>query len=160
MYIALYEPDRNLIHFELAYLDGKPEDIEHDERWMPRSGGKGRTEWIIHNKKPILTYTKTDAEKWYQQPDTKDYIGQKFASWLGVPIQFGNEVMGVIATYHKTDEYKYGPDDQTILALMGRQAAIALMNARLIRQLDKRIHELDTIRELGEDLSQNTISLL
>jgi len=158
MYIALYEPHNDCVHFELAFLDGKPEDVENDERWKPRSGGKGRTEWIIRNRKPILTYTKADAEKWYQQAETKDYIGQKFASWLGVPILFGNDVLGVIATYHKTDEYKYSPDDLTILALMGRQAAIALINARLVRQLDKRIVELDTISKLGEDLSQNAIA--
>jgi GAF domain-containing protein len=158
MYIALYEPELDRVHFELAFLDGRPEDIEHDERWQPRSGGKGRTEWIIRNKKPILTYTREDAEKWYEQPKARDYIGQKFASWLGVPIEFGEQVLGVIATYHKTDEFKYGPDDQTILTLMGRQAAIALTNARLVRQLDKRIKELDVIRALGEDLSQNAIA--
>ena len=61
---------------------------------------------------------------------------------------FGNEVLGVIATYNKTEEYKYDPDDLKILSLMGRQAAIALQNARLIGRLD-------TMRELGEDLSSS-----
>jgi len=67
---------------------------------------------------------------------------------LGVPIKFGDEVLGVIATYNNTEEYKYDPDDLKILSLMGRQAAIALQNARLISKLD-------TVRELGEDLSSS-----
>lgn len=157
MYVALYEPEHDRVHFELAYLDGRQVEINLEPGWEPRSGGKGRTEWIIRNKEPILTFNKADAESWYQQPDTKDYIEQKFASWLGVPILFGDEVLGVIATYHKTDEYKYGEDDLEILELMGKQAAIALINARLVRQLDKRVRELDVIRELGENLSQNAI---
>lgn len=157
MYIALYEPTKDEVHFELAFLDGQAIDIANNKDWQPRVGGNGRTEWIIRNKKPILTLTKADAEEWYRQPDSKDYIGKKFASWLGVPILFGDEVMGVIATYHETEDYKYAPDNQEILALMGRHAAIALKNARLVRQLDKRIIALDTIRELGEDLSKGAL---
>jgi GAF domain-containing protein/CheY-like chemotaxis protein len=155
MYVALYDAEKDLVCFELAFLDGTPVDINNDKDWQPRPGGQGRTEWIIRHKAPILTYTKADAEAWYRQPGTQEYIGQTFASWLGVPILFGGEVMGVIATYHKTEEYKYDPDDIKILALMGRQAAIALKNARLVRLLDKRIIELDAIRELGEDLSKS-----
>ena len=160
MYIALYEPEDDLVHFELAFLDGKPVDIAKEDGWKSRSGGHGRTEWIIKNKTPILTYSKVDAEKWYDQPDTKEYIGQPFASWLGVPVMFGEDVMGVIATYHKTEKYKYDPDDLKILELMGRQAAIALQNARLIEELDRRVIELDAIRELGEDLKSGNFKNL
>jgi transcriptional regulator with GAF, ATPase, and Fis domain len=148
MFIALYEPEKDLLYFELAFIDGVPVDIRNEPKWAPRSGGNGRTEWIIRNKTPLLTFTKVDAEKWYDQPNARNYIEQTFASWLGVPIMFGNEVLGVIATYNKTEEYKYDPDDLKILSLMGRQAAIALQNARLIGRLD-------TMRELGEDLSSS-----
>jgi GAF domain-containing protein len=148
MYVALYEPEKDLVHFELAFLDERSVDIKVEKGWEPRSGGQGRTEWIIRHKTPILTYTKTDAEQWYKQPETREYIGHPFASWLGVPIMFGDEVLGVIATYNITEEYKYDPDDLKILSLMGRQAAIALQNARLISKMD-------TVRELGEDLSSS-----
>ena len=148
MFIALYEPELDEVHFELAFIDGIPVDIQNEPNWAPRSGGNGRTEWIIRNKAPKLTYTKKEAEEWYRQPNAQNYIGQTFASWLGVPIMFGDEVLGVIATYHKDEEYKYDPDDLIILSLMGRQAAIALQNARLIGRLD-------TMRELGEDLSSS-----
>jgi GAF domain-containing protein len=145
MYIALYEPERDEVRFELAYIDGNMIDVEKEEGWQPRPAGKGRTECIIHNKKPLLTYTREDAEAWYKQSGNENYIHQPFASWLGVPIMFGDEVLGVIATYHKTDEFKYDPDHEEILTLMGRQAAIALQNARLVSKLD-------TMRALGEDL--------
>lgn len=154
MYIALYEPKKKMVSFGLAFVDGKSVDVQNQKGWEPRSGGHGRTEWIISKKTPILNYTKEDAENWYKQPDTQEYIGETFSSWLGVPIMFGDEVMGVIATYNKTEERKYSPDDLEVLALMGRQAAIALQNARLISELDERVEELDKIRELGEDLNK------
>jgi GAF domain-containing protein len=159
MYIALFEPEKDLVYFEIAFLDGTPVDIENEKDWGPRSGGHGRTEWIIRHKTPILTYTKMEAEQWYQQLHAQNYINQTFASWLGVPLMYGDEALGVIATYHKTEEFKYDPDDLKILTFMGRQAAIALQNARLIRQLDRRIVELDTLRELGEDLSKSALSV-
>jgi GAF domain-containing protein len=148
MYIALYEPEKDAVYFELAFIDGEQVDVQNEPQWAPRSGGKGRTEWIIRNKTSILTYAKVDADKWYQQPGSQNYLKQTFASWLGVPIMFGNEVLGVIATYNKAEEFKYDPDDEKILILMGRQAAIALQNARLIGRLD-------AMRELGEDLSSS-----
>jgi GAF domain-containing protein len=148
MYIALYEPEKDAVYFELAFIDGEQVDVQNEPQWAPRSGGKGRTEWIIRNKTSILTYAKVDADKWYQQPGSQNYLKQTFASWLGVPIMFGNEVLGVIATYNKAEEFKYDPDDEKILTLMGRQAAIALQNARLIGRLD-------AMRELGEDLSSS-----
>lgn len=147
MYIALYEPENDLVRFKLAFIDGKPVDIEKEQKWTPRSEGSGLTEWIIRNKKSVLHRTKNDTRSWYDRPETRDYLGTDFASWLGVPIMFGNEVLGVIATYNKTDENKYNQDDEKILSLMGRQAAIALQNARLISKLE-------TMRELGEDLSR------
>lgn len=151
MYIALYDPKQNLVSFGLAFIDGHPVQIPS------RSDGKGRTEWIIRNKQPLQLFTKDESDKWYEQPDAREYIKETFTSWLGVPIMFGEEVLGVIATYHKTEEYKFDPDDSEVLSLMGRQAAIALQNARLIRQLDERIAELDRIRLLGEELSRKVL---
>ncbi len=154
MFIALYDPQFDRVSFALASLDGVPVDVENEERWQPRMGGRGRTEWIVRHKEPILNYTEEDAKNWYRQPDAKEYIGETFASFLGVPIMCGDDVLGVIATYHRTEEYKYDPDDLKILMLMGRQAAIALQNSRLVQQLDRRITELDKIRELGEELGR------
>jgi GAF domain-containing protein len=151
MYIALYDPKQNLVSFGLAFIDGDPVQISS------RADGKGRTEWIIRNKQPLQLFTKDESDSWYEQPDAQEYLRETFTSWLGVPIMFGDEVLGVIATYHKTEEYKFDSDDKEVLSLMGRQAAIALQNARLIRQLDERIAELDRIRLLGEELSRKVL---
>jgi len=104
MFIALYEPEKDFAVFELAFIDGVPVDIRNE----PKMGAAFWRQWphrMDHSKQnSSVTFTKVDAEKWYDQPNARNYIEQTFASWLGVPIMFGNEVLGVIATYNKTEE--------------------------------------------------------
>lgn len=151
MYIALYDEATDTVRFGLMYVDGKPEHVES------RTGGKGRTERIIRDQQPILITTRAKSEAWYDKPDRREYIGEPFSSWVGVPMMVGDKVMGVIATYHKTREYVYDKDHLEALHLMANQAAIALQNARLFHQLGQRVQELDALRALAEELSAGAL---
>lgn len=51
------------------------------------------------------------------------------ASWLGVPIMIGEEVLGAIVVYHRDKEFVYGSDDVFFLERLSTLAAIALDNA-------------------------------
>ena len=157
MYIALYDEVTDTVSFALAFLGGKPVDVAAAERWQPRQAGQGRTEWIIRERKPLFSATEAESKAWYEQPGHKEYIGQPFASWIGVPMITGEKVLGVIATYHATQEYIYDEDDLEVLSLMSSQAAIALDNARLVRQLEQRVQEVEAFQELAEDLSKGLI---
>jgi GAF domain-containing protein len=137
MYIALYDEKMDEVSFPLMYVDGRPDPA------ASRRGGKGRTEWIIRNRQSIFNATRVDSEAWYQDPEHKEYIGQTFASWVGVPMIAGEKVLGVIATYHKTQDNAYTEDDREVLSLMASQAAIVLQNARM----------WEVMQKLSEDLS-------
>jgi GAF domain-containing protein len=151
MYIALYNAETDVVRFGLMYVDGKSKRVE------PRTGGAGRTEWIIHQREPLLIETREESMAWYAQRGRKEYIKEPFASWLGVPMMVAGKVLGVIATYHKTQDYVYDQDDQQILSLMASQAAIALENARLYAEAQKKAQEMDTLRGLAEDLSAGAL---
>jgi GAF domain-containing protein len=129
MYIALYDEATDTVRFPLIYVDGKPTQVKS------RSGGKGRTEWIIKHQEPIFIETRDESVKWYTKHEGIDYIDEPFASWIGVPMMAGDKVFGVIATYHKTKDYVYTKDDQNVLELMASQAAIVLQNARMWEQM-------------------------
>jgi GAF domain-containing protein len=147
MYIALYDEDTDTVSFDLMLVDGEPEEVE------PRRGGQGRTEWIIRNREPILIKTEAASRAWYEEQERAEYIGEPFASWVGVPMKVGQKVLGVIAAYHKTEEYSYDKDHLQILYSMARQAAIALENARLYDNLEDRVQErteqLAALQDLG-----------
>ena len=142
MYIAMYDTATDTVRFPLMRVNGELQKVD------PRSGGHGRTEWIIQNKEPIFISTKAESQAWYTQP-REEYIGQAFASWIGVPMVAGEEVIGVIAAYHEEQEYVYSEDDLEILRLMANQAAIALKSAQ----------QLDLMRSLAVDLSAGILDV-
>jgi GAF domain-containing protein len=154
MYVALYEPDpgqpdqydpenpeqskiHGTVRFPLAFKEGKPINLE------TRKAGRGRTEWIIQHREPIFISTEKEAKAWYDQPGHHEYIGEDiWNSWLGVPMMVGEKVLGMIATYHPERDYVYSEDDLDILQAMGNQAAIALDNAELHYDVNKRLDSL------------------
>jgi GAF domain-containing protein len=150
MYVALYDEPTDTVRFGLALVGGRRVDVKTtEEGWQPRQAGKGRTEEIIHNRRPILISTKAEAEAWYERPGREDYIKEPaWPSWMGVPMMAGQRVVGVIATYNPTWEYVYSIDDLEILQAMANQAAIALDNARLFYDVNRRLESLIEIDRL------------
>lgn len=129
MYIALYNEDDDEVRFGLVFLNGIRVNIEEREEYTPRRGGSGKTEWIIKNKEKLFHRTKAESEEWYTQSGNKEYFGYILPSWIGVPMLVGDKVLGVIATYHPSEENRYNEEDVEILQSMGESAAIALENA-------------------------------
>ncbi|MCX6032279.1 MAG: GAF domain-containing protein [Chloroflexi bacterium] len=153
MYIALYDEATDTVRFGLAFVDGKPIDVRTTEGWQPRTGGKGRTEEIIRTKQPIFTATKAESETWYASPEHEEYTGGPiWASWLGVPMMVGEKVLGVIATYHPARDYVYSGDDLAILQAMANQAAIALDNAYMFYDVNRR---LEALVEFGQAVTSS-----
>lgn len=148
MYIALYDEWTNVVRFGLAYVNGKRIDIERESNWQPRKAGQGRTEEIIHKRQPIFHSSKVESKTWYAKPGRKEYLGgQTFASWLGVPMMVGDKVLGVIATYHPTQDHVYTRDDLNILQSMANQAAIAIDNSRMFYDVNQRLGALVTFEQ-------------
>jgi GAF domain-containing protein len=107
-------------------------------------------EEVIRQRQPILIETRVAAENWYKSHNNS--INTTFASWLGVPMLAGEQVLGVIATYHKTEEYKYDRSDMEVLNTMAHSIAFAIQNARLVRERNQQIKELTQLTELGLNL--------
>jgi len=61
---------------------------------------------------------------------------------LGVPVTAGGEMLGVLIMYHSVAERTFSQDDQELLETIGRQAGVAIRNARLyataVREADRR----------------------
>lgn len=141
MYIAIYDNTNDIVRFGLAYKNGEKIEIPS------RKAGRGRTEEIIRTGEPIFIATRKESEEWYKQPGRIDYIEDPLASWIGVPMKVENKVIGVIASYHPTKDNLYSKNDLEILQSMADLAAITLENARLYRELDEKILELEKAQE-------------
>jgi signal transduction histidine kinase len=65
-------------------------------------------------------------------------------SWLGVPLQARDTVMGVLYVISHTPQ-QFRDDEQRLLSALGDQAAIAIENARLYEQVRQHSAELETL---------------
>ena len=128
MYVALYDERTETIRFPFRYENG---EVKPTEPRKINKNERGRTEEILLTGDSILIQTKDESKKWYQQPGRKEFVGNPYASWIGVPMRLGGKILGVIATYHLAQDYVYEPDDIEILQTMANLAAIAIMNTRL-----------------------------
>jgi len=134
-YMALYDPETDQVSFPLSYEGGRR------QRWQSRHGGGGLTEHIIQTGQPLLL-----RENVAQEIEARGIqsIGAEAMSWLGVPLQLGDEAIGVIAVQSYDEPLVYDEQDQHILSAIARQAAIVLDNARTV----------DEMRRLNEDLQR------
>ena len=134
MYAALYDEQNDEVRFPLYFENNLSKNIptrKMGQNIPTRKMGQGKTEEIIRTKKPIFHPTLAESKEWYAQPGRTNYVGKPLPSWIGVPMMYGDKVLGVIAVYHPTQEYIYGKDDLEILGALAGLAAIALENSRL-----------------------------
>ena len=146
MYIALYDAAYDMVSFSLAYVKGKEIDVEKHEDWLPRKGGKGKTEEIVHTRKALYHPTKKESRKWYVDREITPKVEPVLGSWIGVPILSGENALGVIATYHPERDNVYSEDDLHLLEAMANQAAVAIEHARLYRELEEKVAKLERMQ--------------
>jgi PAS domain S-box-containing protein len=135
--IALYDSASDVVRFVLVSSNGNLLTIEDQPRLAPRRAGNGKTEKVIHDKRPLLI-SSWDELKGYDFTPKPDHDKYKNGySWLGVPIFLGDTVMGVIANYDYKSNWLYSKEDIEILQALADLTAIALENSRnnLLRTL-------------------------
>jgi len=100
--------------------------------------------WIVTNRKPIRIVNAQEDPRLFANVDR--ITGQSTKSLLGVPLVTKNKVVGVLEALNK-EEGKFSDGDESMLSVLGAQAAVAIENARLFQQSDlisEFVHELRT----------------
>jgi signal transduction histidine kinase len=100
--------------------------------------------WIVTNRKPVRI---DDAQKDMRHNSNVDQtLSHTTKSLLGIPLVTKNKVVGVIEVLNKK-RGKFTDPDESMLTVLGAQAAVAIENARLFQQSDliaEFVHELRT----------------
>lgn len=73
-------------------------------------------------------------------------------SFLGVPVVYREQIVGVLSVM-TVQQRVFSRDEQALLAGMADQAAIALENARLFSERDRRIAELTSFNQISQRLN-------
>ncbi len=160
-YIALYDEDTKRIDFPICRVDGEP--VKESSRLL----GEGtKTDYVIRTSEPFLSSWDTHNLTPVKELLSTDKVPKSF---LGVPVLIGNRVLGMMAVqdFERDDAY-----DDTLLGqfiTVAAQAAVAIQNARLFEESQRRKMQLTTAAEISKaatsildvsELLSNTVNLL
>ena len=118
-------------------------------------GAGGFSDYIIRNKK--IVFAPNNVLKHMEA------LGIEFValnedetpsqSWLGVPLMIGERVLGVISVQSIQRANLYNEHHRDILTTIASQAAIAIENARLFQEAQRRAQETTALAEVGREIS-------
>jgi signal transduction histidine kinase/DNA-binding response OmpR family regulator len=120
-YVALLDRASMMLHFPYA----------HGEEAQPRPYGSGLTSQIIRTGEPLLINEDMEGNR------TRlgiEQIGRLTASYLGVPIPSGGQVIGVISVQSVDQEGRFTEADQRLLSTVATAVGVAFHNAKLFEE--------------------------
>jgi PAS domain S-box-containing protein len=87
-----------------------------------------------------------------QIPGTpSDNEGKKL---MGAPLIAKGEMLGTMAVWREADQDLFSDSDLEFLVGLSRQAAIAIQNASLFEESEKRADEMEALSEIGREISE------
>jgi GAF domain-containing protein/DNA-binding response OmpR family regulator len=146
--IALYDPATGIVSMPYYAENGKRFAVD------PFGGGEGFTGEVIRTRRPLVV--NRDFRKRARELGSGD-IGDPDApaadgSYLGVPILKGDEALGVVALY-ANDTEAFGDSDLHLLTTLANALSVALQNARLFDETQRRSRETAALADVGRDIS-------
>jgi len=155
-------------------------------RVEPRKEGhppdEGLTGYVYSNGKPLRipnlqegNRSRPQDHKNFSKDLEIDYVGDipsgRVDHYLGVPMIIGDEVIGAIQLLNKKSGYYKDPqtdserwllergfsdDCENALGIAASHLAVAIKNAELLEERDRRIRQLDTLKDVGRYTSAET----
>lgn len=134
VYVALLDKERVMINFPYGYGDEYP----------PLKLGNGLTSHIILKKEPLLINKEVD-EMTHELGVAR--IGTPSASYLGVPIPVGSEIIGVLSVQSTEKENLFNEDDLRLLSTIAAHVGIAINNANAYEELNITLENLKSTQD-------------
>ena len=148
--ILLIQPETG----ELRFVAASGTDFDQLKHLViPRQGSIAGA--IAESRQPIATHNARLDPRFF---DNVDHItGQSTDSLMGVPLEIGGRVIGVLEAVNKDKGQAFDQEDAETLLMFASQAAAAIENTRLIEEQRQRLTESLLIREMLETLSRFTL---
>jgi signal transduction histidine kinase len=128
--------------------------VENDERLTKNENtliplGHGLERVILEIRRPIIT------DDYEQESRNRRVVSTKKGvyAWMGVPLNAGAEIIGVIAVGSRDPAVLYTEDQYNILQAIADQAAGAIVKARLLGESERRARQLASLNEVTHSLT-------
>ena len=137
--ILLYDDTARQLYFQVATNIDEP-----TMRGLVVPLEKSIAGWIVTNRQSLRIEDAHKDERFFS--DVEQSIGYETKAMLGIPLITKNKIVGVLEVVNKK-RGKFTDPDESMLTVLGAQAAVAIENARLFQQSDliaEFVHELRT----------------
>jgi GAF domain-containing protein len=122
VYLALLNPKTKMIHFP----------YQHGDDNRPMKLGEGLTSKIILSGEPLLINENVQGLRAKLGVVSQ---GVPAASYLGVPIPVGDEIIGVLSVQSTEHENSFNENDLRLLSTIAASVGVALRNATLFEDV-------------------------
>lgn len=153
-FISTYNKDSNMMEYPYFVLDNQDGVRRIQEK--PRTRGTGFSSQVIQSGKPLLI-SRNPSEMIRAGALVVDYSDMPH-SYLGVPIIFGDDVLGVLSLQNGSNKRLFNENDQRIVESLASSMALALQNTSLLQETqnalkssEKRRIELEAINTVIAD---------
>jgi len=147
MGIRIYDPKTNLVHFPYHYENGQR--LELPSIPLPE---RGFGPHVLRTRETLVINERMDeavvAYGSYTQPGT---TAEK--SGVFVPLVAGDQARGLINLMNMEREHAFSDSDVRLLQTLANSMSIALENARLFDETQRRTREAGALAEVGRDIS-------
>ncbi len=142
-FIALYDKEAEELEFRIRVDHGLRQPAER------QPVGTGLTSLVVSEQKPLLIY---DYERERDRLPVPMVWGtmELPASWLGVPIQISDRLVGVISI-QSYQPHAFTTEDQQLLSTISDQVAVAMERVRLYHTLRERRRYLEGVLAAAPD---------
>ncbi|MFO1303895.1 MAG: GAF domain-containing protein [Burkholderiales bacterium] len=141
--ITWFEPETGLMHRLYEYERGKRLAVPPHR---PTPGGSW--ERMSHTREPEVFHTRESMAHIQTLPGTEMEV-----SFVRVPIVGSDRVLGMLSMSDYEREHAFGDAELRLLTTVAASMGVALENARLFQEIERRTRESAALAEVGRDIS-------
>jgi len=156
-YVILFDPKKEELNFPL---------VSKQDARVPKNLASGaklsydpRTrlpDYLICHAENILLQQNVPSQ--LENLDVKYWPGKECPqSWLGVPLKINERAIGALVVENWQTSRSFNENDQGLLTTFARQAAIAITNARLYEDLERKIDNLRILNKSAQQLTRGLV---
>jgi len=146
-YIALFDKETRQLRFEFIMDNG----VREPNFVRSLDGESGLTGYIARTRQPLLIRDLVHQEPFLPVPALRGGTGEEPRSYLGVPLVLQDRLVGVLSV-QSYEPNVYDEEHQNLLMAVATPVALAIENARLFAERERRIRELTTFGEVTRAL--------
>ena len=129
----IYDPDRQVLRFSTIKDDQIGEKAaESLKETIEIPVGEGIAGWVAKERKPLIVEDAQKDSRFFNKVDKS--TGFITRSILGVPVLYGDELMGVIEAVNSRNKSCFDSADKDLLVSFADLAAVAIFRAKLLEE--------------------------